>query len=143
MIKNLYPNNIYLIRDYSEYKYEPHNINKNLYLIKYYEIPTFLYWAYGDITLESEDATINTIYNTDYIKLYSMTYNGQSEIMNININKVESNNQVMTFIANFIDYSLTSTNTIPSYSGIYGNGVYSPNFGDTKYISFFIEARDE
>ena len=143
MIKNLYPNNIYLIRDYSEYKYEPHNINKNLYLIKDYEIPTFLYWAYGDITIESEDATINTIYNTDYIKLYSMTYNGQSEIMNININKVESNNQVMTFIANFIDYSLTSTNTIPSYSGIYGNGVYSPNFGDSKYISFFIEARDE
>ena len=146
MIKNLYPDNIYLIRDFSEHKYEPHNINKNLYLIQNYDIPTFLYWSSGDVTIESEDVTINTILSLDNVKLYSMTYNGESESININFNKEEeSENNEITFKAEFIDYSLTSTSTNPkpAYVEIYGNGVYSPNFGDRKYISFFIETRDD
>ena len=146
MIKNLYPDNIYLIRDFSEHKYEPHNINKNLYLIQNYDIPTFLYWSSGDVTIESEDVTINTILSLDNVKLYSMTYNGESESININFNKEEeSENNEITFKAEFIDYSLTSTSTTPkpAYVEIYGNGVYSPNFGDRKYISFFIETRDD
>ena len=141
MIKNLYPENIYLLKYDSIYKYEPHNINKNLYLIQNYEYLTFIYLAHGDITIESSDVSINQILSTDITKLYYLVYNGESE--NININITTDNNKII-FNALFIDYTSTTTeSTIPSYVEIYGDNIYSPNLGDSKYISFFIETRDD
>ena len=146
MVKNSYPNNIYLLNGYSNFKYEPHNINKNIYLMKNYENPTFLYWAHADISIESSDANVKEIYNTNNIKIYYIEYSGQNENMNIQFYTLQedTNNNLASFTAQFLDYdSISSENNIPSYVEVYGDSIFSPNLGDTKYITFFIETRDD
>ena len=139
MLKNIYPNYIYLIReDSSSNKYEPHDINKKIYLIKDYENPTFLYFANGEISIESSDITINTLFSSDNTKLYAMINNGQNENIQIIFTKSqEETDNLITFNAQFIDYTLTSNDAnIPSNAEIFGNGIYNPNIGDSKYINF-------
>ena len=146
VLKNIYPNYIYLIReDSSSNKYEPHDINKKIYLIKDYENPTFLYFAHGEISIESSDITMNTLFSSDDTKLYVMINNGQNENIQIIFTKSqEETDNLITFNAQFIDYTLTSNDAnIPSNSEIFGNGIYNPNIGDSKYINFFIETRDD
>ena len=141
MAKNLYPGYIYLIKNDSLSNLEPHDIKKKIYFIKDYEIPSFVYLAHGDITVESSDVTINSLVSTDSTKYYSLVYDGSTE--SITINFAESNGNNFIFKATFIDYSLTTTSSnTPSYTGIFGDYIYSPNFGEKQYITFFIEIRD-
>ena len=141
MIKNSYPEYIFLIKNDSFSNLEPHDINKNIYFIKDYEIPSFVYLAHNDITIESSDVTMKSLLSTDYTKLYLLVYNGTTDSITISLTKTD--NTKITFKAIFNDYSLTTTsNNVPSYIGIFGDNLYSPNFGDKKYITFFIEIRD-
>ena len=114
--------------------------------MKNYENPTFLYWAHADISIESSDANVKEIYNTNNIKIYYMEYSGQNENMNIQFYTLQedTNNNLATFTVQFLDYdSITTENNIPSYVEVYGDSIFSPNLGDTKYITFFIETRDD
>ena len=135
IILNENPDYIYSIE---KDRYIPHNLEKNLFLIKDEDYPIYLYLAHKTTTIEPSNANYKEIISTEKSKLYLITYNDGSDQIQVKFNS-------KTFSARFIDYSPQveiENRAIPPYIENYGFKVNTKNNLDNIHIGFFMENRD-
>jgi len=135
VILNENPDYIYSIE---KERYIPHNLEKNLFLIKDEDYPIYLYLAHKSTTIEPTNANNKEIISTDKSKLYLITYNDGGDQIQVKFNS-------KIFSARFIDYSPQveiENRAIPPYIENYGYKVNIKNNLDNIHIGFFMENRD-
>jgi hypothetical protein len=120
--------------------YIPHNLEKNLFLIKNDDLPVYLYLAHKLTSIQVTNANSKEIISNEKTKLYLISYNNNTGSAQM---EVKFNDKI--FSVRFIDYSPQAEieiKSIPPYIENYGYKVYSKNNLDFIHIGFFMENRD-
>ena len=132
---NDYPEYIYSI---SPESYFPHNLERSLYLIKDKDYPVYLYLSHKSSMINLINADINELITTENTNIYLITYKGNSDAIQANIN-------TKIFTSSFVNYSPQveiESRSIPPYVENYGYKIYTKNNLDNIQIDYFMENRD-
>ena len=136
--KDKFPGFIYSI---SNEMYMPHVLERQHYLIKNYDLPTYLYLSYEEIKFTSSEMDAIQISSTSMkTKLYLLSKKADSDNINIQFKSGSASKQLNITLK---DYSETTAfnETEFTYSEIYGLKTYNKNYLDTIDIFFFMELR--